>query len=334
MYDTDGSFAFISRNVGDDKTPYALQPLAMKSLNSDERGGLVLSSSWWNLSDPPESDHVLALVFPASMRIEAWFGSARSRYSNSVGAVVYISELGSEIEFQASRDTTNGLDGTWETMDVKQWDEAHLEFIEESVAYQPDDTLAAGYIFQSNTSHNQMFQNSDEFGIGWQYVFGPGRRHVKGVRMFLPRKTPGSQGGYNWTTLHLHLYGAPDDDVTEDRLIILDGTTEEPTGDMRWGDVDYQAEPEIRSIKIQNNSSTLTAEAIEVSLVSGYTEGVPPSISSLALSLDGTTWDDTLLLGDLAPGVISDEIFVKLDPAPGTIGLRWARILAEVEDWT
>lgn len=330
-YDTDGSYGLVSRNVGVDRSPYFIAPGAMQRLNADQYGGMALNSSWWNIASDLTgmAPHFLSIVFATPMHIVAWYASTRSRFQASVGAVTTTWDVGLDIEFQISRDTTNGLDGTWTTMAFKSTEADNLEFATEMTCLLPDDTVPLT-MRESNTTGFPQYKDGSVEDSGWQYLFGPAKRRVKGVRLYVPRRPSTAGGSYVWSLLHLHLYGYPDDTAVPDRLIVLDGVTEDPMGDLHFGNIDYQ-DTATSSIKIQNFSSTLTAENIEVSLQSGYPSG---AISSLALSLDGSTWSSTVNIGDLAPGAISVEIQVRVDPADGVFGQKFARIQADPEAWT
>ena len=337
-YDRDGSFAFISRTVGADRSPFTVQPEAVQRLNADAQGGLVVSNAWWDFADPMPGTTFISIVFPAPLRIDAWFGSAMSRWWYSPLGVTTVVDLPLDIEFETSRDTTNGLDGTWTMMTSKSFEDLHLPLSpDEGTGILPDDTSAGnimGVVRESKTIDDPMWRNADVEGYGWKRVFGSGRSLVRGVRIFFPRKPPSAVANYAYTVLHLHLYGVPEDTATEDRLVVLDALTEEPlVGNVSFGDIDHQ-DTDLRTIKIQNLSTTLTAEGVEVVIADGYTRDALDASGSLALSLDGTTWGDSLVLGDLAPEEISDEIQVRLSPEVGVIGQRFARIEAEVEEWT
>ena len=331
-YDRDGSFVFVSRNVGNDRSPFFLQPNALQRLNSDEFGGVAMTQDWWNIVQGMETaaPHFVSVLFPTPQFIVAWYASARSRFASNNPPFPSI-DVGVDIEFQVSRDTTNGLDGSWKTMAYKSYDADHLDFGNEVSALGPDDLTTIYGAKESITSGDPQYKNSSLDTSGWQYIFGPAQRQVRGVRLYFPRQPPTAYAFFVFTMLHLHLYGYPDDNATQDRLEVVDSTSGDPKGDIHWGDIDYQAS-DTNTFKIKNLSATLTANSVVASIKENYPTG---SGSSLKLSIDGgTTWASSVSLGNLAPGASSSEVMVQLDPVSGLIGQRFARVEAEVSTWT
>lgn len=330
-YDLDGSFGFISKNIGSDFVPTDLPANALTYLNADAQGGLVVPNTWWDIVNPMPRLTMLSLVFPVPTHLLAWFTSARSRFSSTNGVVTTIYDVGVDVEFQTSKDTTNGLDGSWETISTKYGDDVHLPFSSEGQGMRPDGTLSD--VPESNTNDNRMWSDSDKVGDGWKRVFGPGRRYVRGIRLFIPRKPAATGSTYHYSVMHLHLYGMPDTTVTADRLVLLDPVTAEPlTQDIHYGDVDFKNES-LRSIKVKNTSAGSTAYGVTLATASGYRPGSPDSKDSIQLSLDGDEWGPDVVVGDLAPGGVSSEVFVRLDPSDGTIGQRFVRLVGDVEEW-
>ncbi len=333
-YDRDGSFCFVSRNVGTSLVPFSVQPNALQRLNADEFGGLLIDSSWWNIAGDltGKSPHFISVVFPTLQNLVAWYASARGLFWSTPLGLYQEMNVGLDIEFQVSKDTTNGLDGTWTTMANKASLADHLLFGSEMAPLLPDDTTASSPpMYEAITSGDPQYKNALLEPTGWQYLYGPAQHNVRGVRLYFPRHPDTAMPNFSYVLAHFHLYGAPDADATPDRLEIVDATTGDPKGDFHWGDIDYK-NTDTDTFKIKNLASTLTANSVTAAIKENYPTG---SGSSLQLSTDGgSTWHSSVSLGNIAAGASSGTITVRLDPASGLIGQRFARVEAEVGSWT
>lgn len=369
-YDLDGTLLILSRTFGDSRTPYSADPEALRGLNSDLGGGLVIHGSASGLSeavggtlwDLPQgeglyySKNFVALLLPHPTHLMGYFMSAPSRWGRLSGAtqIQTLVSVPLYVELQTSQDTTNGLDGTWTT--VAFMDEEATSHLPTSIqaaanitqpALHPTGLSSGGAIFRLNNTDNQrgevltpdnrMFLDGSLGEYGWKTVAGTGTRNVRAIRLYFPRTPPsGLESSMNFicTILNLHLYGEIDTNASDQRVELVDATTGTAAAlDLSWGNLDLD-ETQIKSFKIRNLSETLTAGGVTVSLEDSFPNGVPESVSALQLSVDGVEWESSVSVADITPEGTSSEVFVRLTPTPGIFGLRTARIQTQVGDWS
>ena len=189
---------------------------------------------------------------------------------------------------KASNDTHNGLDGTWESA-----------------------------VFPSGVpGYSNLFSWRDE---------------VKPVSLSQPYKTlrfeftNGTVGSIDL----LHLYGAKAATETPDDILILDnseGEQPEFTALKDWGNRP-EGTMQISSIRLQNDSSTKTANDVNIQL--NHDDFL------ISWSNDGS-WTTFLDIDSMNPGAVSSPIYIKheLSPPLLLLGPRAARVIVNVGSWT
>lgn len=135
--------------------------------------------------------------------------------------------------------------------------------------------------------------------------------------------------GINYN-LKLHLYGDMTAGQTPDRLRVWHPTLDQiiPPAHLDWGNVPRGSSAD-RQFRVKNNSSTLTANTVTVSIeaLSDTTPSVPGQYS---FSFDGITFTSTVQIASLGPGAISAPITVRrVTPSNATLSLWTTRIIAE-----
>lgn len=154
---------------------------------------------------------------------------------------------------------------------------------------------------------------------------------IKGVRF---HGTGGNFGGSN--EFHcLHLFGSAASGQNPDRLRWWQPVSDlEVTGPFfDLGDVP-RGSADVVDFRIKNNSSTLTANSIEIS-AEALTDTTPTNVGQHQFSDDGATYVDTLNIGNLAPGAISGVLNMRRDTAAGaTLSVWWTRFVATAASWS
>lgn len=134
------------------------------------------------------------------------------------------------------------------------------------------------------------------------------------------------------TANNIHLYGSPTDE--QESLILLDDTADvrvDPV-ELDLADVPRETSRDV-VFRVMNNAS-VTANDVVVS-IQFLTDGSPSVVPLHTLSLDGDLFEATVTISQLAPGAISDPVYLRqalADDAP--LGLRWGRIVAAAGSWT
>jgi hypothetical protein len=195
-----------------------------------------------------------------------------------------------------STDTTNGIDGTWTTI---------------SSAVPPSMVTNPNYRTGIITANNAA------------------------IKAFKIRGSTGS--GNQWSQASVHLFGEITAGQNPDRLILW-----HPTLDQRaaaayfdWGDVRRSSAVTTKTFRVKNNSSTLTANGVGVSF-DVLSDASPTLLAGQhALSLDGTTFTNTVTIGALAPGAISGTVTLRRTISATAALSVWAlRLVSTATSWT
>jgi len=124
----------------------------------------------------------------------------------------------------------------------------------------------------------------------------------------------------NFSTQHfdirvMHLYGSIAGGENPDRLRFWHPTLDQEVAGSHFdfGDVPVGTQS-VKQFRIKNNSSTLTANSVGLTKASAsFTEVA----TGLTFSSDGSTYNTTLNIGNLAPGAISSILYLKRTVAAG-----------------
>lgn len=234
-----------------------------------------------------KTGNVFWFFFPEKREIEAAMIILHATKKSYYGSVSAI---------QGSNDTTNGIDGTWEN------------------ATFPNGAPGNGVSADISVPLDLWRNGVKPVSFSTSY---------KVIRMIFTLAVE------NYYVRNIHLYGKKASTETPDDIIILDNelaTPAEFTAVKDWGD-----RPEgttvINSIRIQNASSTKTANNINLQL----------NHADFLISFDSAgSWGTVLDILSLAPGAVSSPIYIKnqLGPPLLTLGPKAARLITAVGSWT
>jgi hypothetical protein len=271
-YDRDGSVGAFISNTG---LITAMTATQLRELNSEAESGPAVASSTMQL----------AVIFPTPLNLAAVFVAMPT----TLLIAVY-----------TSKDSTNGVDGTW--------------------------TLRSA-------TASRMRDVKPNYRIATELVSlsGSDSQDVVGVKIV---STTANQPFA--TVRALHVYGDPSNLATEDRLQIWHPTVDEPLSAtaLDWGDVPRSSSAD-KSFRIKNLSTTLTAEDIDL-----YVESLNPGTPSVAgmhtLSANGgATFLNAQSIVSLAPGAISPVFILRrVVPSNAQVSTWSARVGADVGTWT
>lgn len=131
----------------------------------------------------------------------------------------------------------------------------------------------------------------------------------------------------------VHLYGSIDHSESPDRLRIVDLDGEDIAAQLDFGNI-AQRSSVTRQFKVVNNSSTLTANNITVSL-STSSDASPTIIGQYQVSTDNTSFANGINIGSLAPGAESGVLYVRANLLSNAqLGPWSARITAKPVSWS
>lgn len=227
----------------------------------------------------------LAFIFPELRDIAAYF------------VADVFSNLG-PASLEKSADTTNGMDGTWSTVQAT--------FVDVQSLVKPE----------YRTSIQTVTANA-----------------IKGLRF----NTTNGSADYRPAVLHLYGgISATEDEYLVVWLPNTAASTE-PTGDAAagpahfdWGDVPRSSSQD-RKFRIKNAHPTETASSIVVS-AEALTDTTPSVPGQYLFSDDGSVFVAQLNIGNLAAGALSGDLWCRrTTPADATQGLWSARIIAEAD---
>jgi hypothetical protein len=197
---------------------------------------------------------------------------------------------------EGSNDSTNGLDGTWET-----------------------------------PSYTDLFPSApgtatqvDSWRTGVKSIsFTGGKRLIR-----IKGTVPQAGGGTFFSGTVVHLYGEKTAGQTPDDIIYIDHDTTpgvEFATPEDFGDRPL-ASTLIRQFRLKNTSATKTANTINIQC----------NDADFAISENGTTWVTTINISSLAAGAESATFYTRnTTPAVGSaLGPRFAEIVTLVASWT
>lgn len=266
-YDRDGSIG-VSITAAGALTALSLSDL--RSLNDEGEGAPAFSSK-----------ARIALVFSEPYDL----------------AAVFIALSGGSPVIETSKDTTNGIDGTWTTQAA-------------AASYTRD--VRPQYRIASNLV---------------AMISGATSQEVRGLRLSF---------GSN-TTLDvraIHVYGDLSSTATDDRLDFRQVGSDVPVGPTHfdWGNVPRATSAD-QTFRVKNLSASLTAEGVEV-YPEALTPGSPSVAGMLLLSTDGVTFTPSINLGDMGPGDISGTLTVRrVVPTNAQVSVWSARLVADADSW-
>lgn len=269
-FDRDGSVGAQISNTG---LITAMTATQLRELNSEAESGPTLVANTLSI----------AVIFPTPLNLSAVFVAMAGTTPASIWT---------------SKDSTNGVDGTW--------------------------TLRSPLA-------NRQRDVKPNYRVATELVSlagGTDSQDVVGVKI-----TSSSV----FTTLRaLHVYGDPSNAATPDRLQIWHPTLDEPLGAaaLDWGDVPRSSSAD-KSFRIKNLSGTLTANNIEV-YVESLNPGTPSVAAMHTLSVNGgATFLISQSIASLAPGAISGVFILRrVVPNNAQVSTWSARVGVDVTNWT
>lgn len=224
-----------------------------------------------------------AIIFPELRQIAA----AHLAVSFAAGVPV--------VDFQASSDTTSGLDGTWHTIR----------------SFNASSNVPAGAI-----SPGYRLPNAEGLPVT-----------ARGVRLLY---TTGSVAPA-MQVYQCHLYGTIAPGEAAHRLAFWHPTLDEPmpAAWLDWGDIRQDTLGE-QHFRVKNLSPSSAASDITLAMSA---LSVTDSLAMHRFSIGAGDQVSTLPIGNLAPGAISPVITLHRDMADAVLGLRALRLHAAATAW-
>lgn len=277
-WDRDGSLlTFVSTTGGVTN----LSASDRRIVNSESESGIVV----------PTNTNRIALVFSVPMDCTAVFISLA--LTTPAGVIWSV---------ETSKDTTNGLDGVWDTQ--------YLTNLSVKKTVKPNYRISSQlFVLQTNSSSSDL----------------------RGIRLIGAGNVSNNQG----PLLAFHVYGTPSSMATKDRLAFWHPTTDVKLAPaaLDWGNVPRSSSAD-KSFRIKNLSETLDATDIDL-----YVEALTPGTVSVAgmhtISADsGATFLTGQSIPKIAPGEVSGVFIVRRTvPANAQVSVWSARIAADVNLW-
>lgn len=293
---------------------------AAAAMNSTYGGGAYFTTSEFPNSSglpnsttlPRDSYPFFVIIFPLPTRIRGLF------YSGAAGSVLV----------ETSKDTTNGIDGTW--THEGQFSRGSVADTDQMVGARV--TTGADQLVSAGTRSPKDFYRLlfAESGAGIHEVPGASWRNVRAIRVFPVISNP--QGEY-----HIHLYGEPDTDAIGQNYLQgwrADSNMRLGGAALTWGDVPLESSSD-KTFRLKNQSATDTANSIVVSAENLRYYPTPSLASQFLFSLDGATWTPTVTIGAIGPGAVSSTIYVRrVTPANSPLTTWSPRFRFAVGSWT
>lgn len=294
-YDVDGSRVLALRNNG-----------VIAELSSEAAGSLQNeASSQVDIEATGDTGRLMvAVVFPELRELDGVLYYERNTEQDYVSGTRYI---------QTSSDTTNGVDGTWTTRHT--YSTANRGNADINLTSEPFN------------GPSRLVRELYRTQIIDMSVSG-----VRGVRVGLLEATFYPS---RYRVAALHLYGSPSDTVDVDRLFFIEtgSTNNVAPAFFDFGDVP-RSSTATKTFRIRNASNSLTANSITLSRTVLF-DGTPTVSGDFQFSSDGTTWSNTLSIGNLAPGTNSGTLHIRRSTASNAeLGVWALRLHADANSWS
>ena len=244
-----------------------------------------------NTSAGPGRNTYQGLIFPQLRDISGIFCAAAIVNNGSYRSVL----------FEWSPNTTNGFDGTWNSLT----------------------TIGV------NTTVISPYRDS---------ITSVSQTGVKGIRTRASSFTGATDGWHYW--IAVHFYGSISNYTGLDSLRMWHPTLDEPLDDntsadgayLDWGDV-ARGTSAARTFRIKNNSATLTANSVTLS--TQVLSNTTPALEAQITYSDGGAFASSINIGNLAPGAMSSVITVRKNTDLSASPSLWAwRTVAEAGSWS
>jgi hypothetical protein len=347
MYDRDGSVGFYFSNQGVREA----DPEWLTYLNSDATLEAGIGDLLWRM-DPfalnafqyiTPAGYWYAVRFPEPMRIQAVSSSLMFGDDESYTLLNHVVE--------ASADSTNGQDGTWETLltnsgsvddDPFGWEGLGTVMSEQALMirrrHEPSSTANTPWHVSRRAFATRRLSADGGGSRGWRATVGSATRHARWVRVRALSRgdtvshTTMAEDRDARATMKLHLYGEPDTSASNDRLRFVT-TAGDAKSFFDFGELGA-SDDVVQQFRIENLSDK---DALGVVLsVNAANPDVTenPAFAFCRLSIGGGAY--SLVVGplDIAAGTTSDIVSLRVQPDAGRFGPWSPRLTATVEEWS
>lgn len=356
-YHSDGTVGLIRRSAEYGGGLLDIHATALAAMNSETTGGMVVpdantvapNAQIWGTYDQYDVNGMadqavfFSLFFPLPTRIRGLFLSTARSFSNSYydaptepSANRYAADSN---RVEVSKDSTNGIDGTWQLLDIAV--RGNIPLIGSNMAGTDPITGNArtaspfGGARPVKNYYRNIYMDDD---TGIRTVGGGAARNVRAVRVFpLTTDSLGNTSAQSWGNFHFHLYGEPDTDALGQNYLQgwrSDSDMRLGAATLSWGDVPLSSSGD-KTFRIKNMSDSDTANDVVVDAFDGY--NYPVGVEDQFLfSLDGgDTFFSSVTLGGIGPGTVSSEIIMRrVTPATAPLTTYSPQIRFTVGSWT
>lgn len=346
-YDSDGTVGLIKRSndLGGDMLD--VPSSALNAMNSTMGAGMVVGTDRWSQQDTYDNDSVgglsapnnrafFLLILPVPTRLRGIFLVSSRDFSVSpyngtaISPQVFATD---QNRVEVSRDSTNGVDGTWEfaTTAIRGNIPTTAGLRAVDVATGKEQTVSARAV----KDYYRLLKA--EVGTGIEDLSGSSMRNVTALRVYpLYRDSVGTTGNHSTGSFVLHLYGEPDTGALGSDYLQAwrrDSDMRLGGGTLDWGDVPLGSSSD-KAFRLKNFSESKSANNVLVSIEDERYYPSPSPAAQFLFSLDGLTWTPTVSIGSLSSKAISGLVHIRRVTTVNSVLTTWSpKIRFDVGSW-
>lgn len=363
-YHSDGTMVFVHRSADNGNDVLELEETAKAALNSELDAGVYFTSDVWSWIPTSPVPDWLVFFFPLPMNLKGIYNGLWHHISGQMNngsafpagtptpGTFELNPMGYPALFEYSEDSTNGYDGTWQSLGVllpssNSWpDDGRDGWLDEFYQRIGNRSFSAnlvptmkqprtyywavqglvsrlstslfpeyGSVVQDYFPDNVRTLSHDYDPVAREGVHPINARRVRALRVSLTATGIPStwlRQNNDGMMAFIGLFGEPEQ-VDDDRIELRNRDNDSVLDPTAFAWGDLvPSDSEDRAFRVKNSSGKRTAYRIRVTAIDTVVSVFPASQLLLFSKDEGMTWEPEVEIGSLGPGAVSRTILVRI----------------------